>query len=219
MFDISLYGYEYCRLATTLNYSWPLLGLLGGVYYILLSAKRELSRFEIGLGNIALLFSANLEQGVMILLGFLIVYDLIYFIKKVRINVFFKISHVIVILDFLYIVLCPGNRQRSISEESNFPQFAELSVLDKCEMGMSSTLYHFIYNLEPLFLIFALCLLMAVFELKKDIIFRTIAAVPLFVSTVFCIFKSELYVIFPGSLVLKALCPIQAFGILITPPV
>ena len=191
-------------LATTLNYLWPLLGILGGVYYILLSAKKKLHKSEIGIACIMLLFGANLEQGVAILFGFLIAYDLICLRENIRITSLLKISHIVIIVDFLYIVLCPGNRMRAISEEaSSFPEFATLSLFDKCELGMSSTLYHFIFNLEPLFLMFVLCLLIAVFELKKDVIFRTIAVVPLFISTVFCVFGNELYAIFPGFAGLK----------------
>jgi hypothetical protein len=38
-------------LATTLNYIWPLLGVLVGIYYVLLSEKRKLNKGEIILGG------------------------------------------------------------------------------------------------------------------------------------------------------------------------
>lgn len=185
-------------LATTLNYLWPLLGILGGGYYILLSTNRKLRKYENVIACVMLLFGANLEQGVVILFGFLIAFDWICVKNNIRMSRLLKVSHIVIFVNFLYIVLCPGNRLRAISEElSNFPEFATLSLFDKFELGMSSTLYQFIFNLEPLFFMFALCLLIAVFELKKDIIVRTIAIVPLLINIGFCIFRDELYAIFP----------------------
>jgi hypothetical protein len=150
---------------------------------------------------VAIGFGANLEQGVVILLLFLIAYDFMLLLKIYKITTqhwFLIISHIIVIFDFLYILLCPGNRLRAVSEEATwFPEFGTLTVIRKCELGMSSTLYHFIFNIEPIFLIFSCCLMLIVFEIEKGIVFRTFAIIPFFINISFTVFKSDLYALFP----------------------
>lgn len=183
-------------LATTLNYCWPLLGILIGIYYVLLSFKKRLNILQVVVGSLGCLFATNVEQGVVIFLLFLVGCDLFGITHK-KWSKFLCLANVYTVVELVYIVLSPGNAQRAISEASSFPEFITLSFIEKCGLGISSTLYYFIFSFRPLFILFVISLMFMIFSEKKNCIFRTIAMIPFFVSVAFGVFKKEIYAIYP----------------------
>lgn len=183
-------------LVTTLNYSWVLLAILIGIYYALEAGKRKINGFETLLGVFCFVLGANTEQGLVIIVSYLAVYTIICFINR-KMPRYILISGVMVLIEACYIIFSPGNERRSLSDNQTFPEIANLSFGNKCELGLSSTLFHFIFTPRILFLIFTLLLIVIMFEIKKNVIYRCFATIPFFTGIVFGFFETELYSLFP----------------------
>lgn len=144
-------------IATTTNYLWV---VSLGLYVInrMLKAglfEESLSRGEILCAALSVLYCASFESMAAIL--FLIEAGvLIYCVKsRKRCPAVVWICMGMTILFLLYILNCPGNRLRPVSDAKDWmPEYFELTFLDKLRMGILSSYMHFVSIPSPLFFIF-----------------------------------------------------------------
>lgn len=152
LMDMSSAGW----MATTINYYWPLCGILINLYYLQKSNNLiNLKWYEYIVSFIALLFAANQEQGFAILLGVYFFYVVYCFINKKKISFFASLNIILIIASGIYIFTCPGNWVRKQQEiKTWFPEFETLSIFRKIEIGISSTVYPILFktNMPMLFL-------------------------------------------------------------------
>ncbi|MCI9065392.1 MAG: hypothetical protein HFI53_05920 [Lachnospiraceae bacterium] len=166
-------------IATTTNYLWVIALGLYAINRMLQAGLhgQSLSGREILLSALSIFYCASFESMAAIL--FLVELGLLLYCKKEKRKcpavVFLCMG--LTILFLLYILGCPGNRLRPVSDARYWmPEFFELTVVDRLRMGVLSSYMHFVSLPSPVFFI----LNMAVFFSWKGESFgkRLMAAVP-----------------------------------------
>lgn len=162
--DISSAGW----IATTVNYLWPLaLGLVAMIPIKKMLLKETIFWWECPIYALSLLFAANNEQMCALLCGVYGVF-LIYLWKKRLLRPLLLIQLCIALLSLIFILTCPGNDSRYISEISTwFPEYAQFSFFGKLELGFSSTLYHYVMEPNMLVLVFIVLMFVAIWTRKE----------------------------------------------------
>lgn len=123
----------------------------------------------------------------------------LYLILKKRTNIYMVIQSMICILSLIFILTCPGNAARDISETATwFPEFAYLSFIQKFLMGYSSSLAKFIFEPNAVFIIVGTLLFILVCLKEKNKYIRIISILPMVCSIVFGIFGFAMAKIVPG---------------------
>lgn len=144
-------------IATTTNYLWV---IALGLYVInrLLKAglfEERLSGGEVLCAALSVLYCASFESMAAIL--FLVETGiLVYGIRKgKKCPAVVWICMGLTVLFLIYILSCPGNRLRPVSDAKDWmPEYFELTFPDKMRMGILSSYMHFVSLPSPLFFIF-----------------------------------------------------------------
>lgn len=167
-------------IATQMNYTWPALCAL----IALLPLRRALCAQRVpvweALASVtALLFAANQEQFCVALLAILAAGIVKTVCAHRRMPWLCLAQLMLTILSLVVIALCPGNKVRYQSELSYwFPGYEALSLLNKIELGFSSTGYTLVMQNNVIFAGFALLLATLVWIKRKDVLSRAIGAAP-----------------------------------------
>ncbi len=129
-------------------------------------------------GIIALLYGGNAEQmSIVLFVVYLVAF--IYLVVKRKIDIKIIFFMLLAIANVLNFFLCPGNWVRKDSSVMTwFPDFGMLNVIDKADIGISTTL-RWMFASGQAFVIL-ICIMMANFIWKryKEPVFRFIALVP-----------------------------------------
>lgn len=172
-------------MATIVNYLWPSVSALAGVYPVIhclkngrdtsfTSDQKELHPVIGVLCMIAVIFAANLEQYAVILLC---IYGIFIFVSfwrwkmPLKKRLYFLITEGLILLELLFILTCPGNQVRKASEiKSWFPDFKQLSVPDKIQLGFSSTMKGiFMDDIWLMVLLAWMCILLLLYQNKGQV--------------------------------------------------
>lgn len=148
-------------IATTTNYLWV---VSLGLYVINRMLKagllgERLSKGEILCAALSVIYCASFESMAAIL--FLIEIGLWVYSRKTgkKCPAAVWICMGLTALFLLYILGCPGNRLRPVSDARDWmPEYFELTLLDKLRMGVLSSYMHFVSMPSPVFFIFNLVL-------------------------------------------------------------
>lgn len=171
-------------IATTVNYLWPITsGLL-----CLTTIKQTYNNVRIGCPEalilIPLLFYAtNMQQMCVVLMIVLFVANC-YFIKQHRFNIYIFIQFLLTIVGLLYsyyLNMFGGNNRMMRETARYFPEFTQLGLLKKAELGFSSTFYcltMYIHFAWVAFIIFSFFLMKEVFKSCKKAHSRAISVFP-----------------------------------------
>ncbi len=170
-------------IATTVNYLWPVTcGLICLLPLQRLCRGGRARWYEIVFGIPLLLYALNMEQMCAILLV-LFVSGFLYLCIKKRPSLYAGIQALLCIagLCCTYALNCVGDGSRMEREITRyFPDFLNLTLWDKLELGFSSTLYCLTMDAayaSAAFLAFTLFLAIAVFRKTRKPGFRCAAAV------------------------------------------
>lgn len=168
-------------IATTLNYSWPL-----GCYLITLIPVvhrwegKQPSIGEYAAVMPALFYACNQEQmaaSVFAVSLFLLVKE---YTDRRHISRYLLTEIIFALAGMLFILMCPGNAARNISETATwFPDYASFGLFTKVELGFSSTLYQMFYQFDTCFFLLAFTIAVYAFVMSKKLYVRIVAAVPL----------------------------------------
>ncbi len=187
-FQLLIYPFLDMRSAgwvtTSVNYLW----VLSFGFYSILIAKKALNREKISpLEYIAaipaLLFGANQEQMCIVLvLVFLI--SLVRMIRQKQFSWFIPAGALLSIGSLGFLLTALGNHVRRLVEIKDFINFGQLSLIEKLELGISSTLERFM--LRPNLSLLLLCglLVVVIFVQYRSTFHRVYALVP-FIGVLF----------------------------------
>lgn len=156
-------------IATTLNYSWVVfLGLFAMIPIKKILCKENIKWYEYVFYFIAMIYAANQEQMCLILLAVYFIFTCYIFYQNRKLNWFVAVSTGVNLVSLVFILTCPGNVNRKICEIGNwFPDFNNLSLFRKLEMGYSGTLFEFIMRANFIFFVFSLLLFVCVVLNRK----------------------------------------------------
>ena len=133
-------------IATTVTYLYPVLLLSIGLCLILTFKQWYFNLF----GMLLLLIAFNNEQLLVMILVVavtMLVYYLLYnkeLLKDVKLKVF--LIGLPLLVNFAIVAMCPGNSARKVAETRRwFPQFANLTPLEKFDVGLSTTVQHYLF--------------------------------------------------------------------------
>ena len=171
-------------VTTSVNYLWA---LTFGLYAILV-AKKALNREKISpLQYIAaipaLLFGANQEQMCLVLVV-VFLFALGLMIRQKRFTWFIPAGVLLSIGSLVFLLTAPGNRVRRMVEIKDFINFGQLSLIEKMELGISSTLERFMLRPNLSLLLLCLLLVVVIFVQYRSTFHRVYALVP-FIGVLF----------------------------------
>lgn len=192
-------------IATTLNYSWPLALGLFALLPLVRRIQRKKSKLALDILSFpALLFAANHEQMCAVMLAICGLLSLYLWIRDKKFPWLSALQAVLCGASMLFILTCPGNSARTADEIlAWFPEFADLSLLRKIELGYSSTMHQLIMQPDLVFTVFCLFLLIAVLVRKQKLLPRILAVVPLTGSLLFGLLSPVTSLLLPNILRLK----------------
>lgn len=174
-------------IATCLNYLWPGACLL----YCLVMVRKQafggkIAGWQIVLFVLAGLFGTNTEQTMVIATCVVAIYAIYQYrqnpdnLKKMTL---LWILIGIAILQWALFVLSPGNRNRSANEvETWFPAFADFSLLQKVDIGITTTIGTFFTLDYHLTLLFTLMIFLSYQLSEENIVDRVLSLIPFVVS-------------------------------------
>lgn len=195
MIDMSSAGW----MATTINYLWPLCAILGNLYFLKkVHLTNKLKIYEYVVSVVFLLFAANQEQGLAIMLGIYLMYTVYCIYNRKVIPKFIYINILCILLSGIYIFTCPGNWIRKTKEITSwFEDFGSLSLFKKIEIGVSATLYPIVFNYNPVSLFFTFSLVTITSKVKNSVI-NLCAMILTAVVCVFGLFGQWLISLYPN---------------------
>ena len=150
--DMSSAGWS----ATTVNYLWTLsLGVFAMIPIVRIIREEEHYKKMLILTIPSLIIACNQEQCCALLFGFLLIFNIYYFIKNKKIHPILITYLIITILGFVLILMCPGNFNRVDNEiVAWFKDFRSLSLFDKIFLSINDkllkSLNHAIISLSTL---------------------------------------------------------------------
>ncbi len=183
-------------MATTLNYLWPLAFAFVAGY----SMKKSIlgldtKGWEYPFYIFSLLFASSQEQMCVFLFGLLVLLLLFDFIQRTekRINVTLFVYLCLVSGVLLSHLMCPGISIRFEREVQQWwPDYAAVGFGQKVQLAFSSTLSHYVFTRNVVFIAFCIMLYFAIKVQYRSIIYRVIGIIPLLVSLFFGLGESRL---------------------------
>lgn len=178
-------------IATTVNYLWAVtFGILNLLPLVNSYHGRKNSVLFLILLIPLLVYSTNMQQMCAVLLAVFFFANL-YFIFKKSFRPYIFLQFVITLLGALYSLSLnfTGDNSRFIRESGRyFPDFEQLNIFEKAELGFSSTFYCMTMEIRFAFagfFLFALFLATTCFRKNKSVFTKLLSCVPVVCSLVF----------------------------------
>ncbi|MDF1520794.1 MAG: DUF6056 family protein [Brevefilum sp.] len=169
----------------SINYIWPLtFGLLALVVVKKILLDKKIRVIEYFLSCLLLIFAVN-QEIMAVILGIVFLVSAVYLILNKRFHWFVVLGLVLCLSSIIFTLTAPGNHLRQQAEIRWFIDFNYISFVEKLEIGISSTLAHYVFNFNFLFFVFSVLLAIAIFSKYKDLLYKIIALIPLVMSLVF----------------------------------
>lgn len=173
---------------TSMTYLWSV--SIGVLFFAMLKHYIQkdyhgVRRFvELLVMTIILVYATDIEQGaffIAIILAAMCIIDR-NLIKE-------KIWFLLVSIGMLCVhLLSPGNQNRGVLEMHWFPDYNQVSLLQKIEIGLSSTIFRFVYKYNTTFLILAVLMTIIIYTHYKEKEIRFVGACLLLTEAVFGVF-------------------------------
>lgn len=146
--------------------------------------KNKVGILEFLFYAVCLIYGANAEQMCVVLV---VVYGIctIYLAVKKEWSFIILLLFLIAIASLVSILVCPGNGNRTMAEEANnFPTYGMLHMIDKADIGISTTLKWF-FNNNRLIVLFCSVLIVLVWTKYDHVMYRMIALIPMLATLSF----------------------------------
>lgn len=194
-------------VATTTNYLWvAALGIYSISMLVDYVRNKKISFFKSITYFLATLYASNHEQMsifLFLILGGFLLHELCTNASSLKKRKTLIISFIIVVLNIVFILTCPGNYIRKTQEISNnYPEFIYFNILEKLELAILSTMDPFVWNTDNIFIIFTFIIFIGVFLLETNRINKILALIPLASSIFYTFFMDNTAIIFKDILVI-----------------
>ena len=162
-------------IATTLNYLWP---LSFGAFALIVVKKNLMNEKVSGLQEFAtilcMIYAANTEQMGAILFCVYLIFGIYLWVRKRKVYKVLIFNMLIAAMSLAFILTCPGNKARAMSELIWFNGFESLSLLEKLGYGYVSTTTFLIENINIVYLIFLIVMALYMIESFKEKSFKVV---------------------------------------------
>ena len=166
--------------STSINYMWPLAtGLFALIPIKKIFSQEKIRWFEYPLYTLALIFAANHEQACSLLVGFYLIYTIIYIINNKKVSPYLIIQSIVAIASMIFILTCPGNSVRQLEEAYRYLDYRMLSFLDKFILGFTATFGRIIYSQNVVYIMFTLLIAAYVCLNSKEKLYKAVALIPI----------------------------------------
>lgn len=188
-------------IATTLNYLWPLLGLLYVLYIVIEEETRTIKLYEKILLLFAYLISSSHEQTCLLGCSFIFLILVKRYINNkkdfTKNNILSLVVFVLFVIYGVVIITCPGNSLRYNQSATRYwnGSWQEFGILEKLYLGIIILGEVMIEN-KMMIGLFGLVLFLDS-KRNKSIIIRFLGDIQFFYILVFFVFNDLLYPIFP----------------------
>lgn len=174
-------------ITTTMTYIWPTAACLAAMTAIRRTASdtKPIRWYHYLIYGLLIIYGANQEQ--MSVLMFLIFgsYTIYTIVKKEK-QPLIWMQTIFATANLALHMLAPGNGVRNnASVEVYFPNYLNLSFIDKLELGFSSTLYNYVFNFDAAFFVMTLLLCILVWQKNKSFSCRMLGAAPMLMHIFF----------------------------------
>ena len=174
--------------ATTVGYLWTFAaGLACFVPISNMLNGEKINNKLIPLYMLLFIFATDSEQ--FLLIAILLIICLMFYkkiIKKEKLNYYIYILFAISAIKAIFILLCPGNEARKISEiERFFPNYNELGIFNKVPIGINYTVRSLYKHPVVIYLTYSSLGLLT--YLKKEIKYKIIATLFFMITMIFII--------------------------------
>lgn len=157
-------------IATTTTYLWPTILATYAVTSLFVDKKNYVNVFRLPSLVLSALYAANNEQVMIVLLlifSFEIYYHKFSFDSK---GICIYLQELMIILNVLLILFSPGNHARNVEDIKHFfPDFLNLSLINKLDMGIMSTGQHFIFGFNVSLILLLLMVSIYYYYLPKEL--------------------------------------------------
>lgn len=190
--------------ASTMTYFTPFaFGFFSMIPIKRVIKDESVSKIEKVLWTIALIYAANEELFMVILLGSYLVAALYLSLCK-KMNWYMWVQVVIVLLSAAYTLLCPGNHSRGNGSVWKFFKGYEiLNPIDKIDIGYTTSMQWLFFG-NQLFIIVGLGVLAMILYKKYECVWvRVIAFIPLLLSGIFGFSGENVQGVFPFFYIIK----------------
>ena len=178
-------------LATTTNYLWVVsLGMYTLSIIINYIREMKIPKWEYIFYLLASLYACNQEQMAAVIFAVFGTFIVMQLVKKgykyvIKNQKFLIVLFIVSIISLAFILTCPGNAVRKDAEVKTwYPEYSNFGLLEKIELGLTSTMKCFVLNTNNIFIIFTLSILVGVCILNKSKWSKILAAIP-FIASIF----------------------------------
>ncbi len=172
--------YEVGFVATSLNYTWPFTAALFAITPAIKEFQgREVKKWEY-IAACPALFLACFQELICAVLVLVLLGSILYRAVWQRKTPKYQLACLaICIIMLIFALTCPGNDNRTMLETADrLPEYANLSLFQKVELGFSSMIKMIFLNRNIFVLIFCVVLAVSVFLESKKLWHRIIACIP-----------------------------------------
>ena len=173
-------------ITTTMTYIWPVaIGVCACTSIRKYLDGKPFRWYEYIGYTLATIYAANQEQ-MSIVLTLIFAGCTFVCIRRKKKSVLIFIQTGCAFANLLFHMFTPGNENRRLIETAvRFPDYGTLSLMDKLELGFTTSMYEFVFRYNVLFLIIGLVIAVLVFCKYKNWLYRLIASVPFLSQLVF----------------------------------
>lgn len=179
-----LFPLDYAKTAgwitSTMTYIWPLaIGIFASTSIKKAYEGHKFKWYEYLMYIPAIIYGANQEQ-LSVVFTIMFVVNAFFLIKDNKTSVLIIIQAGFAIANLFFHMFTPGNSNRSIIEaKTRFPDYGTLSLIDKLELGFSSSLAEFFLKCNLFSLAFFVIIAVLVWVKTNNKFFRFIGVAPL----------------------------------------
>lgn len=184
-------------MITYMTYFWPMtFGFVAMIPIKKIVKKEKFKIWEYITYSLSLVYATNEELELVLILCCYFIF-FIYLMKEKLLTRYYISQFGLSILSLIFTLTCPGNGTRGTAEIAEwFKNYKMLNLIDKIDIGFTSTLQELIYGSNIFFIV--ICMLLAIIVWKKyeDDVIRIISLVPITITILFGPLKSITFTLF-----------------------